>query len=80
MREDVCIDGHEQSNVIEDCTRFLKKIIELKPYIVKFNQDKIIKPKLYLFDYVVGRENHWLVVVITQNKCIFFVNNRVQRA
>ena len=61
MNRDVCInvfvDGHKQSDVIEDCASFLKRIKEFKSYIVEFNQDKIVKPKVYLFDCTVGGEN-----------------------
>lgn len=52
------VDGHKQLNIIKDHINFLRKIEELKSYIVKFNQDGAMKPNIYLFDCVVGRENY----------------------
>lgn len=53
---------------------------ELKPYMVEFNQDGVIKPKVYPFDCVVGGENCRPVVVITHDECTFSANDGVQRA
>lgn len=51
------IDGHERSNIVEDCKEFIKKIEKLKPYMVKFEKDGIIKDKIYSPDCVVKRKN-----------------------
>ncbi len=34
--KDVFVDGHEQTDVVEDRKNFLKKMKELKPYMVEF--------------------------------------------
>lgn len=52
---------HEWSNIAEDYKKLLKKIKELKLYIVKFNGNNEIKPKFYLLDCVirVDRANNY---------------------
>lgn len=59
---------------------FLKRLEELKPYIIEFEENGTIKPKIYLFDYVVGGNKRQLIIVIIHNKYIFSVNNRIPRA
>ena len=54
MRKDLFI---EQSHMIEDCTHFLRKIEELKLYMMGFDKDNTIKHKIYSFDYTVGNKN-----------------------
>lgn len=78
MRENIFVDRHEQSDVIEDWKNFPYKIEELKPYIVKFDENGAIKPKIYSEDCTIGGNNWRLVIVITHNKCTFSVNNRIQ--
>lgn len=73
----VVINGHEQPNIIEDYKVFLNKIKELKPYIVKFNNNSTIKPKLYPPNCVVGSNNWQLIIIITYNKYIFFANDSI---
>ena len=55
--KDIFIDRHEQINIIKDYKNFLRKIKVLNPYIVKFNKFCIIKPKIYLLDCIVGKDN-----------------------
>ena len=57
VRKDVFVDGHERSDVVEDRTHFLKKMEELKPYMVEFNEDGTMKPKVYPSDCAVEGEN-----------------------
>lgn len=71
------INGHEQSNVVENHKIFLNKIKELKPYIVEFNKDGTIKTKIYFLDYIVKGKNWRPIIMITHNECIFSVNNRI---
>lgn len=54
--KDVFMNKHKQLNIIEDSKNFFKKMKELKPYIVEFEKDNIIKPKLYHFNYIVKRD------------------------
>lgn len=71
------MDGYKQSDMVKDYTYFLKKIKKLKPYMVKFNKDGTIKPKVYLFDCIVEDKNRWLIIVITHDEYIFSTNNSV---
>ena len=34
--KDVFVDGHERSDLVEDCTHFLKRMEEVKTYMVEF--------------------------------------------
>lgn len=49
----IFIDGYKRSNVIKDYANFLKLIKNLKPYIVEFEKEEIIKAKVYLDNYIV---------------------------
>lgn len=52
---------------------------ELKPYIVEFDKNNTIKPKVYLSNCVVKNNNWRLVIVITHEQCKFSNNNRIQK-
>lgn len=47
------MDRYKQSNVVKDYANFLKKMEELKSYIVKFYDDGAIKPKIYPFNCII---------------------------
>lgn len=53
VHKDVFIDGHERLDVVEDRKVFLNKIEELKPYIIEFDEDGAMKPKVYPSDCAV---------------------------
>lgn len=53
---------------------------ELKPYIIEFNKNDVMKPKVYLSDCVVEGNNWQLVIVITYKQYKFSKNNRIQKA
>lgn len=72
------IDRYKQSDLIKNCCDFLKKIEKLKLLIIKFNQDNIIKPKVYYFNYII-KKNSQSVIINIYNKCIFSTNDRVWR-
>ena len=57
VRKDVFVDRHERPDVVKDCANFLRKMEELKPYIVEFDQDGAMKPKTYPSDCAIGRED-----------------------
>lgn len=77
--KNVFINGYEQLDIIEDYKIFLNKIEKLKPYIIKFDENSLIKPKVYLLDYAIG-DNHWQpIIVIIYNEYIFFSNNSIQK-
>lgn len=50
---------------------------KLKSYMVKLNKDSIIKLKIYSFSYAIKVKNLLSIVMITNNKYIFFINNVV---
>ena len=80
MKKDVFVDGHEQSDMIEDCKRFLNKIEDLKPYLVEFNEDDTMNDKTYPPDYTVGVEDRRPVIIITHDECIFLANDSICKA
>lgn len=66
--------------MVKNYKRFLNKIKDLKPYLLKFNKDDIIKNKMWLFDYIIKSNDCWLVIIIIYNKCIFLINNSIYKA
>ena len=80
VRKDVFVDGHERANVVEDRKNFLKRLEELKPYIVEFEEDGIMKPKIYLANCAVGGDERQPIIVITHDECTFSANNGIRRA
>lgn len=65
IHKDIFIDGYEWLDIIEDCKVFFNKMEELKPYIVEFDGDGVIKPKVYLSDCAVGDNNWQSIIMIT---------------
>ena len=53
MCKDVFTNRYEWPNVVKNCNNFLKKIEELKPYIIEFEEDDGMKAKISLFDCAV---------------------------
>lgn len=45
--------------------------------MIKFEENNIIKKKIYLFDCIVHGCNYCLIVVITYDKCIFSTKNNI---
>ncbi len=78
--KDVFVDGHEQSDVVEDRANFLKKMEELKPYMFEFFEDGAMKPKVYPSNCVVGGKNRQPIIVITHDECTFSANDGVRKA
>lgn len=70
VKKDIFIDEYERSDVVEDCKRFLNKMRELKPYLVGFDKNDKIKDK-------VDGKDHWLVIIITHNECIFSITDNI---
>lgn len=77
MKKDVFIDGHKWSNIIKNHKKYLKKIKELKLYLVKFNENNTIKEKNYLANCTVGGNNYQPVIIITHDRYTFFANDRI---
>lgn len=56
--KDMFINRHEQSNIIKNYKVFFNKIKKLKPYIIEFDKDSIIKYKVYFSNCIV-KGNNW---------------------
>lgn len=69
----------KQSDIVEDYANYLKKIEKLKSYMIEFYDNSTIKLKVYASDCVVEGENCQPIIVITHDKCIFSINNGVQK-
>lgn len=80
MRKDVFIDKYEYLDMMEDQNNFLSRIEDLKLYMVRFEKNSIMKPKIYSFDCAVGGNNCRPIIVITHNKCTLFANDSIQNA
>lgn len=65
--------------MIKDCKNFLNKIKELKPYLVEFNKNNIIKDKIYPPDWAVRGKDCQLIIIITHNICIFLANDGIYK-
>lgn len=70
-------NGHEQPDVVENHKVFLEKIKKLKPYMIDFDKNGVIKPKVYLSDCAIEGNNRQPIIIITHNKRTFFANNRI---
>lgn len=46
--------------------------------MIKFKNNNTIKAKKYLLDYVIKVNKHYLIIIIIYNKCIFYINNKIQ--
>ena len=80
MRKDVFIDGHERSDVVEDQNNFLTRMEDLKPYMVEFEEDGTMKPKIYPSDCAVGGNDRRPIIVITHDECTFSANDGIRKA
>lgn len=68
MRKNVFINKLECLNVVKDWKIFLIIMENFKSYIIKFEKNDKIKPKIYLLDCAFGKSNQQLIIIITYNK------------
>lgn len=80
IHKDVFIDEHERPDVVEDCEVFLEKIEELKSYMVEFDENSAMKPKVYPSDCAVEGNNQQPIIVLTHDECKFSDNNGIRKA
>lgn len=80
LHNDIFIDKHEGSDVIEYCKVFIWKMEELKPYLVEFEKNDAIKPKVYLLDCTIRGNNRSPIILINYDECESSANDRIQRA
>lgn len=79
MYKNIFIDGYKQTNVIENCKNFFKRLKKLKLYLIEFKEDDIIKPKIYFSNCAIDRNEQQSIIIIIYNEYIFFTNNRIQK-
>ncbi len=80
VRKDVSVDEHERPDVVKDRTNFLKKMEELKPFLVEINKDGTMRSKVYPPNCVVESEDYRSIIVITHDECTFSANDGIRRA
>lgn len=51
------VNKYKQLNVVKNCKIFLNKMEKLKLYIIEFDKNGIMKPKIYLSDCIVENNN-----------------------
>lgn len=61
LGKDIFINRYKWSDVVEDCKIFLEKIKELKPNIVKFEENNVMKKR---FTYLTAQ---FIVLIIIQS-------------
>lgn len=80
VKKNVFIDGYKRSDVIKDRKRFLKKMEELKPYLVEFNKDSTMKEKNYSANCAVDSCDCRPVIMITHDEYTFSANDEICKA
>ena len=60
--------------------QFLRIMKELKPYLVEFEENGIMKAKNYPLDCKVKSKKRWPIIVITYDECIFLSNDAISIA
>ena len=53
---------------------------DLEPYLVAFNPNGTMKLKQYLKNHFVRDEEHYPVIIITNDKCTFSTNDSIPKA
>ena len=80
VRKDVFVDRHKRADIVKDYKDFLKRLDKLKPYMVEFEEDGTMKPKIYPFDCAVRGDKRRPIIVITHDECRFSANDGIRRA
>lgn len=58
IHKDIFINKYEQLDINKDCKVFIKKMKELKSYIMEFNKNDAMKLKIYPSNCIV-KGNNW---------------------
>lgn len=81
MCKNIIINKYKYLYIIKAQNNYWIRIKDLKLYIIEFEENNIIKPKIYLFNYIVKTNNCLSIIVITiYNKYIFSTNNNICKA
>ena len=70
------VDRHKRANVVKNHKVFLKKMMDLEPYLVEFNSKGNMKDKVYPDDCQVGGTGRRPVIVITYDEYTFSANDK----
>lgn len=72
MKKRVFVDGHKRKYVFKDCQKFLKIMENHTTYIIDFQADGFIEKKDYPSDCTVNGPDQRPLIVITNDKSIFW--------
>lgn len=76
-QKNIFVNEHKWLNMVKNYKRFFNKMEELKLYLIGLDKNSKIIDKAYLFNCTIDSKNRWPVIVITHNKCTFFINNNI---
>lgn len=79
VNKDGFVDRYKCPDIVDNCQKFLRIMKDLKQYLVEFGEDGSIKTKDYSDNCGVDTNIRQPVILIIHNKCIFFMNNKIQR-
>ncbi len=79
-KKDVFVDEHEWFDMVKKREQFLRTMKELKPYLVEFEENGIMKAQNYPLYCKVKSKKHWPIIVITNDECIFSSNDVISMA
>lgn len=71
------MNKNDQLDVVKNCKIFLYMIKDLEPYLLKFQEERSIKIKKYLNNYLVEENKHYFIIAIAHDEDIFFVNDEI---
>lgn len=75
--KNIFINKYKYVAFIKNCKKIFKKQNKFKPDIVNFKKNDIIKSKIYLANCAIKKNKWQSDIIITDNKYIFSINNRI---
>lgn len=79
IHKDVFMDEHKWADIVEDHKKFFKRLENLKLYMLEFDKDNIIKPKIYSTNCVIRKNKRQSNIIITHDEYTFFANNKFKK-
>ena len=80
VKKGVYVDGHERQDVVGYREGFIKRLEELWPYIVEFEDDGTIVNKAYPEGCIVGGRDRQPIILVTHDKSTFSSNDGRRQA
>ena len=80
MKKDIVVNEYEQPDVVKDQEHFLKKMEELKLYLVELEEDNIMKAKNYSSDCKIGDNQYQQIILIIYDESTFLSNDIICKA